>query len=89
MENERVEIVITETKLSLRYFPSYFDPADDVMFIPLRAPGRSNEEPDYISPIETDMKTFANYDLTPWKNKKTRKYICRKVVEHLIDFIVE
>ena len=82
-EEEEIEIVITKDKLCVRNFGS-FDPVDDVMFVPMYAPGRQKNEPDSMQLEETDFKTFANYDLKHWKNKETRRFICAKIVEDLI-----
>lgn len=84
-ETKEVQITITKDKLCIRNFPRCFDPVDDVMFVPLYAPGRSKEESDSMMLEDSDIVSYANYDLTQWSKAETKRFICKQIITQILE----
>ncbi len=80
-----LSVVYTKDKLAIFGFPSQFDPIDDIMFVPVRAPGRLDSESDSLRVERCSFKKCSvEVDLTQWSNETTRNYICREIMKRIV-----
>jgi hypothetical protein len=86
MKTRMFSVTYTRTRLIVFGFPSRFDPIDDIMFLPLRAPERMETESESLRLEIVDRRHFEE-DLTQWSSEVTRDYICRKIVKAVTESI--